>query len=313
MHDHVRTVGHSGRGWVDSCGIRGVFASLDLQAMTFSESSAPWELDRSSGHTDSAPSIPLKFGAFSDAQLSIIEIARSINWLGETFSHLKDAGSREFADAMIRLDTCRSAVQDWHSAFSAFRSTLAPENMREAQRNQHATTMLEMCYTFVKAVSAVGFGSVETSWDGAESDWRHFLDLAETLPFMSKDSERHNPGGSLLLDSAENFVMPLYMIGHRCRDPALRRRVRAMLYSVNRKEGVWESQGLARVLDFIIDVEEDGRVVQRAADIPSWKRVRAVQSREDPERGQREVIFYILTTDGVEDDVYEVRTAWLDL
>jgi hypothetical protein len=54
------------------------------------------------------------------------------------------------------------------------------------------------------------------------------------------------------------LVSPLYITVTRCRDPTIRRRALHLLYTCNRKEGIWDSRLAARVAQRIVQVEEAG-------------------------------------------------------
>jgi hypothetical protein len=56
------------------------------------------------------------------------------------------------------------------------------------------------------------------------------------------------------------LISPLYIIVSRCRDPTIRRRALHLLYTCNRKEGIWDSKLAARVGQRIIEVEEAGAI-----------------------------------------------------
>jgi hypothetical protein len=77
------------------------------------------------------------------------------------------------------------------------------------------------------------------------------------------------------------YVIPLYFVGTRCRDPVLRRRAVKILHRYPRQEGVWESTAAAAVCAKWIMVEEQGLTVNRAEDIPEHKRVHHVDTQVD--------------------------------
>ena len=98
------------------------------------------------------------------------------------------------------------------------------------------------------------------------------------------------------------LVVPLYIIVTRCRDPTIRRRALHLLYTCNRKEGIWDSRLAARVAQRIVEVEEAGAVplpghvssagtdtvvVISADQIPEHARVRELETSFLPDRKGR--------------------------
>ncbi|ETS76228.1 hypothetical protein PFICI_11615 [Pestalotiopsis fici W106-1] len=57
------------------------------------------------------------------------------------------------------------------------------------------------------------------------------------------------------------FVIPLFNVASQCRDSSLRRRAIALLRSVSRQEGVWNSMVTAQAAERLMEVEEQGYVV----------------------------------------------------
>jgi hypothetical protein len=107
------------------------------------------------------------------------------------------------------------------------------------------------------------------------------------------------------------LVAPLYITVSRCRDPVIRRRALHLLYTCNRKEGIWDSRLAARVAERIVEVEEAGAtsipgqcssggtdavVVISAHQIPENARVRELEPSFLPDR--RGTIRYTKSTGG---------------
>jgi hypothetical protein len=107
------------------------------------------------------------------------------------------------------------------------------------------------------------------------------------------------------------LITPLYITASRCRDPTIRRRALHLLYTCNRKEGIWDSRLAARVAQRIVEVEEAGAipmpgqcssgntgvvVVISANQIPENARVRELEPSFLPDR--RGTIRYTKSTGG---------------
>jgi hypothetical protein len=107
------------------------------------------------------------------------------------------------------------------------------------------------------------------------------------------------------------LITPLYITVSRCRDPTIRRRALHLLYTCNRREGIWDSQLAARVAQRIVEVEEAGAiplpdhchsggtgavVVISADQIPENARVRELEPSFLP--GRKGTVRYTKSTGG---------------
>ncbi|KAL8806855.1 MAG: hypothetical protein Q9200_004892 [Gallowayella weberi] len=110
-------------------------------------------------------------------------------------------------------------------------------------------------------------------WDDIVPVYEEFLDLAAAVIEAQKASnENFNQKPVFQLD--HSIIPPLFSVGHKCRDPFLRRKAISMLYSAPRQEGVWDSILTARVCERIMNLEEEGLgEVKCAGDVPDWKRI----------------------------------------
>ena len=68
----------------------------------------------------------------------------------------------------------------------------------------------------------------------------------------------------------------LFGVITRCRDPAIRRAALAVLVSAPTTETVWNSRLCAQICRKIIELEEDGQLINTAYDIPEEKRIHNV-------------------------------------
>jgi hypothetical protein len=72
-------------------------------------------------------------------------------------------------------------------------------------------------------------------------------------------------------------ILPvLYIIGVKCRDPAVRREVLSILRRRPIREAVWDSITAARVIERVIEIEENGGegvMIQSMEHIPVWRRI----------------------------------------
>ncbi|KAL4756975.1 Zn(II)2Cys6 transcription factor domain-containing protein [Aspergillus foveolatus] len=92
--------------------------------------------------------------------------------------------------------------------------------------------------------------------------------------------ERHS-GSSRLTFTPETGIVPvLYTIGVKCRHPMVRRDVLSILRRHPIREAVWDSISTARVIERVIEIEEDrsrdGHMIQCMTQIPVWQRIEAL-------------------------------------
>ncbi|TDZ29100.1 putative transcriptional regulatory protein [Colletotrichum spinosum] len=105
------------------------------------------------------------------------------------------------------------------------------------------------------------------------------------------------------------FVLAMYYVGIKCRQPALRRRVIAMMRAYPRCEAAYNSLECAAILQAIMDIEEDGLgVVVAEGDIPAASRIRKYEYAGYSSRPRRYALIRYLR--GREEGPWEVRKVW---
>ena len=227
--------------------------------------------------------IPQVFGSLEEARNSW-----DYHWNGciRLFNGLHDIdvnglnwGTTEAYEAKIELyrsDRNRyvEIFHAWENAFKAFLSdkwesldTLAQNGVRVLQM------MTISAYTSLD--SFTDDVTKETIWDKYFPQYKRSVELAEAILESSGNSHPY-----FCLEM--NYVAPLYAVAHKCRDPKIRRKAVAVLYSSSRQEGIWDSIMAARVAERLIQLEEDGLgEVTRCEDVPDWARLSAVEVKFD--------------------------------
>lgn len=108
------------------------------------------------------------------------------------------------------------------------------------------------------------------------------IDLATSVVKLHKSDSSHSSLEGPIFFMDMNIVGPLFGIAHMCRDPLIRRRAIALLYSTPRQEGLWNSLIAARVAEKVMNVEEAGLgEVKSFADIPEENRIFGVDMQFD--------------------------------
>ncbi|KAL8722640.1 MAG: hypothetical protein Q9181_007443 [Wetmoreana brouardii] len=117
----------------------------------------------------------------------------------------------------------------------------------------------------------------QTCWDQYLPMYEELVDLATAVTDAQK-SQDQELGQRPIFQADQSIIGPLFTIAHKCRDPFLRRRAIALLYSAPRQEGVWDSILTARVSERIMHMEEDGlEEVKCCADVPDRVRISDIQ------------------------------------
>ena len=123
----------------------------------------------------------------------------------------------------------------------------------------------------------------QTPWDNYRPMCEEIIDLATTIVRMQGETDRSTACKKAPVFSLDvSIVAPLHMVAYRCRDPTLRRRAIALLYSAPRQEGLWHSILTARVCEKIMQVEERGLgQVNSCEDIPDCNRITKIDGNFD--------------------------------
>lgn len=103
-------------------------------------------------------------------------------------------------------------------------------------------------------------------------------ELAQLLPPLRALAQKYRVHEQAICFSAHGSdVEVLYYVALKCREPGTRREAIDMLGKLAVQNGIWSGVTLAAVARRIVEIEEDGKLVERAADIPETSRVRKVR------------------------------------
>lgn len=165
-----------------------------------------------------------------------------------------------------------STAKCWHSAFEPLWEGLRGDGggrekaMASISRLRIQTAMIAAICICVED---------EGVFDEHIEDFRDIIEHAEFTLAMQKQQ-----AGRPRFTSDSLVVIPLYMVGFKCRDRLLRRRAVDMLLQNPRREGVWDSALGGKMGEWLMGVEEeffeDGKV-------PVWARIRSVSMERDRE------------------------------
>lgn len=90
---------------------------------------------------------------------------------------------------------------------------------------------------------------------------KEMIELAEKITSATSPGNNRNnrgPATNFCLDMG--VVMPLYILASQCGDSMIRRKAIALLHSISRQEGPWNSFFAAKAAERIMEIEESGSV-----------------------------------------------------
>jgi hypothetical protein len=172
-------------------------------------------------------------------------------------------------------------VLQWLSAFAPLNSGPAL-NTREGKK---AAMTLELQ---MKAA----YMSVATACARNESAYDDYLNVYKEIVNLSEALLNTSPSGSTVRAPKFCFdtevVIHLWSVGHKCRDPTLRRKVISLLLDYPRREGLWDSVFAANLIECVMEFEEK---YMEAECVPEWARIRCAMFTMDSKRHSVELEF----------------------
>ncbi|KAM0556097.1 hypothetical protein ACHAPJ_006086 [Fusarium lateritium] len=220
-----------------------ILTRLDLQAMTFSDSSAPYPHREAPRivRIDEVMRKATRLESYAQAGTALFGLMRRLMMLGETAAAGdEDAGAKD----QEMMELIMQDLISWEYKMGQFEQNHSnPHDETGAISIRLYHTLLRMCIT------AGGFGP-ESRWDKLLGYYERILTLAETLWSNLPNEHVHSP-----LSLEPGLIVPTFMVIQRCRHPWLRRRAIGFLYKLKRQEGMWFSDGAAAVGQRIMEIE----------------------------------------------------------
>ncbi|KAM5345882.1 hypothetical protein ACJ41O_011743 [Fusarium nematophilum] len=217
-----------------------VLTRLDLQAMTFSDSTAPYPYQKAprAVQIDTDMRQATMMGSYSQAGTALFGIMRRFILLDETMIATGDFG--EDYDGMVR-DLIQDLVS-WEFKMAHFE--------RGRPKDETGALSVRLYHTLLRTfITAIRYGS-EMRWDGLLGHFERILNLSEALWQAMPNREVQSP-----LSLEPGLILPAFVTAQRCRHPFVRRRAIAFLRKLRRQEGQWFSHGAATVGQKIMEVE----------------------------------------------------------
>ncbi len=250
--------------------IERALARVDLPAICFSDSTSPYRYTIVDFHRTRPILTPDFFQDINEAQDALIDLLRWLLVIGNHIDIVEmDGDLLTLARYQAEKIRCGAIIDLWHTYFE--------DVVRKMDASQSLTVLnMKLWYACAKILVQVeGFGA-ETRYDAFMHRWKEMVQYGEQLA-----QALAAPAQSTSFSFDFGYVIPVYLVGTRCRDPLLRRRAIQILRAYPRQEGVWESTAAAAVAAQWVAAEEAGLEVSCAADIPEHRRIRFISTQVD--------------------------------
>jgi hypothetical protein len=123
-------------------------------------------------------------------------------------------------------------------------------------RELRASVLLKVHYLFVAIMLGASGANDEMKFDNFTAEFGQMLKLAESIFVPPTPTEQSGQKPSYVFDA--NVIPPLYMNATRCRDPRLWRKELDLLWSLKRREGIWDSNVAAAIGKWVMEKEAEG-------------------------------------------------------
>ena len=269
------TVTRPSRAFVESSLVP-IFARLDIQASTHTMS-RPLHCDlvlKSLDISDS-PEIPESFSSVyeaSDCLLALVYYMFHVQQVAHGYYNPAREGSPyKCPEGLVMMfltarEQNREQLDVWLEKLNEF---LKNSSSNMSMRELRASVLLKVHYLFIAIMLGASGANDETKFDNFKAEFGQMLRLAESL---LSPTEQSTQKPSYVFDT--NMIPPLYLAATRCRDPQLRRKALSLLWSLNAREGIWDSNVAAAIGKWVMEKEEEGLgAINNAQSIPLEKRL----------------------------------------
>ena len=185
-------------------------------------------------------------------------------------------------------------LSQWSQGLEAYLATRRHDSpLSAAETRTVAMLRLHMQNASInlKACPPGTYGAELMLWDQFKPMFAKMLEYAAIA--MGLDSQ-NPPGEQPLFHTELGIVSALISIAGKCRDPLIRRSAIALMLADTVQEGVWSSVLASRVARRIVTMEEAGRDVRSARDVPAEARRRQLRVHISSENRQAKIFYRFL-------------------
>ncbi|KAF9740144.1 hypothetical protein PMIN06_003765 [Paraphaeosphaeria minitans] len=172
--------------------IGNVLYRFDLQAMTFSDNTSPY--DYGFDNPPDFPQIPEMYTRNSDARNDLVGLMRCMMWVSGIANINPNATDNP---VWLRLYSQVVTFFDpWERAFDLYQDNLPPHEQGDPKLYA-GNTLLKMSVIMTRIIMAAGSGMrTEMAWDIFKDAFKTIVDLAETLPTLTASVPPASPQAS---------------------------------------------------------------------------------------------------------------------
>jgi hypothetical protein len=252
-----------------------VFKCLDLQAITFGDSSVPYADHLTKVPIELLTSPPTGFDSIED---SIDVVLRLCRWL------FTKAAAEYCPIPPEHLQSARNVLEQWDFEIERFVAVQKATSKGNAGRAISLVKMYKMYQIILTIITAIGTHGQETFHDDHLPKYKELINLGEELLLQ-------NPAPSQKFFCFDiGVIFPLFWISIKCRDSQIRRRALKLLSSLHHQEGAWKASSVARAAEFVIGIEEEGLppgvTEYEVGEIPETSRVHYLNTTVDAKGGK---------------------------
>ncbi|KAF7197367.1 hypothetical protein HII31_01177 [Pseudocercospora fuligena] len=183
------------------------------------------------------------------------------------------------------ISCSRSSIRDLQSGWTDAIDQMT-QSADDTPTSGKSRRLLQVSLLFAKILVETYPVQHETDYDRHVQDFENMVTLVE---------QNLASGSSNALDISfgvdDGLADILGFVGHKCRDPQIRRRAVSLLMHSNRVEGDRNSTNTGEILKVHIDLEERGRRVTACHDVPEVDRWRLTCGQQCFAQGQIKLFF----------------------
>ncbi|KAI0874869.1 hypothetical protein GGS24DRAFT_322960 [Hypoxylon argillaceum] len=227
-----------------------IFALLDLQASSIiGDYQRPFIAASPSYANQIYGDAPIEFSSIDEAK-STFENGACL-FSGSLDAKLSD-DSVQLPNSLMkdpRSHLANLTLKFWHAVQELVRSK--GESFTLKEELAAVVLQLNVLVTWISFEVEVG----SPTWDDFTPQLEEALLLGERVIFFIL-SENNLEGNITSFSLESGYIIPMYAVASSCRDLTIRRRAIAILRSVSRQEGLWNSLLAAHAAERIIEIEE---------------------------------------------------------
>jgi hypothetical protein len=252
-----------------------VLAHLDVFALTFSDSVAPYHYTLQD-LLKTAPNLqPLPFNSINEAHSSLTDLLRWRLVLGYQIIDGSNNGEQAEREHDAAVTGCKKRLSAWRKYWDEL---LQRYDNSISSSSPHAR-LVELWYAMACVNVNAGFSGPETRYDTLhlQGYFSSIVELGESLSY-----EVNETPATASFSLGLGFVMPTFFCAIRCRHPQLRRRAIRTLQVGSRREGPWESTAAAAIATRWMEREEAGlEGIREPEDVPESQRIAVLYTKID--------------------------------